>query len=241
MRIRYLFGALTALCLSPCAALADGGDGNRYSGDPTNLPREYRADISAASAYIQTLTGRRHHGQRHDGHGDHEGYGRHGGRAVIIDVRTIEEYVGGHPPRAISIPFPHIYNRQNDPAKGDYIGQDPEAFVEAVDNLDLPKDTLIITMCRTGYRSVLAANLLADAGYTNAQNMWEGFVGRLKQNLTGEDLDLDGNGVVDGSDPYSGDRDGWANYQGLPVSMRLVPRRLYAPYMSLYYSVPGER
>ncbi len=229
MRIQCLLGALAALCLTPYAAVADGGDGNRYSGEPTNLPRDYRADISAASAYVQTLSHNRHHGPRHNEH------------AVIIDVRTIEEYVGGHPPRAISIPFPHVYNRQDDPAKGDYIGQDPEAFVAAVDELDLPRDTLIVTMCRTGYRSVLAANLLAQAGYTNVHNMWEGFIGRLKQNLSGEDLDLDGNGVIDGGDPYSGDRDGWANYQGLPVSMRLVPRRLYTSYMDLYYTVTGER
>ncbi len=160
---------------------------------------------------------------------------------MIIDVRTIEEYVGGHPPGAYSIPFPHIYNRQRDPAKGEYIPADPEAFVEAVDALDLPKDTLIITMCRTGYRSVLAGNLLARAGYTNVRNMWEGFVGRLKVNVAGEFVDLDGDGVIDGSDPYSLDRDGWANFGGLPVSYKLKHRLLYKPYMYLYYTVEGER
>ncbi len=75
---------------------------------------------------------------------------------------------------------------------------------------------------------------------SSVRNMWQGFVGRLKQNLAGDDLDLDGDGVVD-STPYSGDLDGWANYQELPVSMKLKYRRLYEPYISLYFSVAGER
>jgi len=222
---RNIISVVAACCLLPIGALADGLDGNRYS---DTLTRNYHSEISAASAYLKT-----------QGHGHFRS--NRSAHAIIIDVRTIEEYVGGHPANAFSIPFPHIYNRQNDPDKGDYIAQDPEDFVAAVNSLDLPKDTLIITMCRTGYRSVLAGNLLADEGYTNVRNMWEGFKGRLKQNLNGEDLDLDGNGVVDGSDPYSGDLDGWANYQGLPVSMKLKHRKLYAPYMSMYYNVPGER
>ena len=223
---RNLIGILAALSLIPVSAIADGSDGNRYSDE---LVREYHAEISAAAAYLAT-----------QGHGHHR-WKHRGNKAVIIDVRTIEEYVGGHPPNAYSIPFPHIYNRQRDPLKGDYIGQAAEDFVAAVNALNLPRDTLIITLCRTGYRSVLAGNLLAAEGYTNVRNMWEGFKGRLKQNLAGEDLDLDGDGVVDGSDPYSGDLDGWANYQGLPVSMKLKFSRLHPPYMSTYFNVTGER
>ena len=110
-----------------------------------------------------------------------------------------------------------------------------------MDALGLPPDAQIITMCRTGFRSVLPGNLLAAAGYTNVQNMWPGFRGRLKQNLAGEDVDLDGDGVVDGTDPYSGDLDGWANFAGLPVSYKLRHWQLYAPYEYLYYQVEGER
>lgn len=222
MLIRYLKSIVLALYVVPLAVLAQDDDGNRY-----DLDRHYRSEISAASAYLESTNQKYHHKHHHR-------------RAIIIDVRTIEEHVGGHPPKAYSIPFPHIYNRQHDPAKGDYIGQDPADFVAAVDALHLRKDTLIITMCRTGYRSVQAGNLLADAGYTNVRNMWQGFVGRLKQNTSGEDLDLDGNGVVD-SGPYSGDLDGWANYQGLPISKKLKPSRLYYPYFGMYYSVTGER
>ena len=107
--------------------------------------------------------------------------------------------------------------------------------------MDLPKDTLIITMCRTGYRSVLAGNLLADAGYTNVRNMWEGFKGDAKVDLNGDKIDLNNDGVVDDSNPYSGDLDGWANYQELPVSKRLKADHLYEPYLSMYYNVTGER
>lgn len=222
MFLRSIKTILISLFLVPISAFAEDDDGNRY-----DLERAYRSEISAASAYVNTASQRFHHHSHHR-------------RAVIIDVRTIEEYVGGHPPRAYSIPFPHVYNRQRNPDKGDYIAQDPADFVAAVNALNLDKDTLIITMCRTGYRSVLAGNLLADAGYTNVQNMWQGFVGRLKQNTAGEDLDLDGIGGVDSS-ATSGDLDGWANYQGLPISYKLLHSRLYGPYMDMYFNVPGER
>ena len=233
MNIRNLLYIILVFLLSPLSVFADGNDGNRYS---NTLTRAYHSEISAASAYLNTTKTKkekRHHRRHRDDDNEQQ--------AVIIDVRTIEEYVGGHPRRAYSIPFPHIYNRQRDPDKGEYIPQDPADFVAAVNALNLPKDTLIITMCRTGYRSVLAGNLLAAEGYTNVRNMWQGFVGRLKQNIAGDDLDLNGDGVVEGSDPYSGDLDGWANYQELPVSMKLKYPRLYKPYISMYYSVTGER
>lgn len=221
----HVKNALGIICLLPLSVIADGLDGNRYS---NILGRDYNSEISASSAYLSTREQGHHRNIKHE-------------KAIIIDVRTIEEYVGGHPPKAYSIPFPHIFNRQENPDKGEYIAQDAGDFVAAVNALDLDKDTLIITMCRTGFRSVLAGNLLAAEGYTNVRNMWEGFKGKLKQNSLGENLDLDGSGAVDGSNPYSGDLDGWANYQGLPVSMKLNHTRLYTPYMSMYYNVTGER
>lgn len=225
--------ALSMLIANAPANAEDPPGGNRYS-----LERHYKSEISPAKAYLLTNYDRDNRNGRYEnsyGHGDSH-------NAIIIDVRSIEEYVGGHPPGAYSIPYPHIYNRQHDAAKGDYIPQTPEDFVAAVNAMDLPKDTLIITMCRTGYRSVLAGNLLADAGYTNVRNMWEGFKGDAKLALDGESkLDLNNDGVVDDDNPYSGDLDGWANYQELPVSKTLKADHLYAPNLSLYYSVTGER
>ena len=221
-------GILATCFLLPFSVIADGLDGNRYSDE---LERNYASEISASAAYLATTPPK--------------GFGKGKKSAVIIDVRTVEEYVGGHPPGAYSIPFPHVNNRQyrdpEDPNHDMYIAQDPADYVAAVNALGLPKDTQIITMCRTGFRSVLAGNLLAAEGYTNVQNMWEGFKGRLKQNLAGEDVDLDGDGLVDGSDPYSGDLDGWANFAGLPVSYKLKHWQLDPQYTHLYYTVEGER
>jgi len=221
----YIKGILATCCLVPLNAFADGDDGNRY-----NLERRYASEISASAAYLATNIP--------------QGFGNGKNSAVILDVRTIEEYVGGHPPGAYSMPYPHINNRQcanpESECHDTYIGQEDDTFVEAVDALGLRKDALIITMCRTGYRSVGAANLLADAGYTNVKNMWEGFKGNLKTNTAGDELDLDGVGGVDSS-VYSGDLDGWANFAGLPVSYKLKHWQLYPEYMDLYYTVDGVR
>ncbi len=249
---QHIKGILATCCLLPLSVIADGLDGNRYS---EVLERSYQSEISAASAYLSTKDNRGNKG---------------GPKAVIIDVRTIEEYKGGHPPAAYNVPYPHIYNRQRSESKPyPYIPQTAENFVAAVNALGIDKDTLIITMCRTGYRSVGAGNRLAEAGYTNVRNMWQGFKGKVKNNETSEvaakldengapiydngvlvtvpvlgaALDLDGDGEVNGSDPYSGDLDGWANYQGLPVSYKLKHNRLYPEYVNLYYDpqVIGER
>ena len=247
MKRIYLISAMLAFCATPALSVADGLDGNRYSAD---LQRDYNSEISASAAYLAAMS---------DG-------------AVIIDVRSIEEYVGGHPEGAYSIPFPHVTNRQRDDSKPfAYIPQDPDAFVAAVNALGLDKNAQIITMCRTGFRSVLAGNLLAADGYTNVQNMWEGFKGKVKQNegitiedirgkgeiddekftfkgasvdVLGEDLDLDGDGEVTGSDPYSLDLDGWANFAGLPVNFDLDDDLISMEYDYIYETyepLGGER
>ena len=66
---------------------------------------------------------------------------------VILDVRTQEEFDGGHIPGAILIPDHEI-------------GARAEA--------ELPdKDQLILVYCRSGRRSKNAAQTLAELGYTN--------------------------------------------------------------------------
>jgi len=186
-------------------------EGNRY-----DLPRNYHSEISAAKAYLLT---------NHDmGNVD----GSEFANAVIIDVRTVEEYGDGHAPRSYNIPFPHIQSRPNRP---DYIAQQPDQFVNDVLAAFPDKNTPLLTMCRTGYRSVLAANLLADAGYTKVRNIWQGFVGNVKTDTAGNILDLNNNG--EDGDP--GDLDGWSGYQELPVDTKLLPQYLYAPYEYLYY------
>ncbi|MDH5424798.1 MAG: rhodanese-like domain-containing protein [Gammaproteobacteria bacterium] len=187
-------------------------DGNRY-----DLPRNYHSEVSAAKAYILT-----NHDKGNVGESEFN-------NAIIIDVRTVEEYGAGHPPKASNIPFPHIHSRPNKPDI--YIPQLPEQFVSDVIAAYPDRNTPILTLCRTGYRSVLAANLLADAGYTNVRNIWQGFVGNTKVDTVGNVLDLNNNGI----DGDAGDRDGWSGYQELPVSTKLLPQLIYAPYEYLYY------
>ena len=66
---------------------------------------------------------------------------------IILDVRSREEYDQGHIPGAILIP-------------------DTEIEAKAAELLP-DKDQLILVYCRSGRRSKLAAQSLADLGYTN--------------------------------------------------------------------------
>ena len=68
---------------------------------------------------------------------------------VILDVRTQEEYDEGHVPGAVLIPNTEIETRAEE---------------------ELPdKEQLILGYCRSGRRSKLAAQILADLGYTNVK------------------------------------------------------------------------
>ena len=66
---------------------------------------------------------------------------------VILDVRTHDEYMDGHIPGAVLIPDYDIVRRAES---------------------ELPdKEQLILVYCRSGRRSKLAAEALAELGYTN--------------------------------------------------------------------------
>lgn len=68
---------------------------------------------------------------------------------IIIDARTIEEFKEGHIEGAILIPEYEIAERAEK---------------------ELPdKDQLILVYCRSGRRSKIAAQALADLGYTNVK------------------------------------------------------------------------
>lgn len=69
--------------------------------------------------------------------------------AVILDVRSKEEFNGGHVKGAINIPVDSL----------------------AVNASKLGgKDTYIITCCMSGGRSSVAKNILHTAGYNNVHN-----------------------------------------------------------------------
>lgn len=68
---------------------------------------------------------------------------------VILDTRTQEEYEQGHIPGAVLIPYDEI--------------------LEKAEKVLPDKDQLILVYCRSGRRSKLAAQDLADLGYTDVK------------------------------------------------------------------------
>lgn len=225
VRFTMLWGLCGLLGLLGAHAQAEepAGEGNRYS-----LERQYHSEISAAKAYINVLGVR---GQDR---------GMPGSGAVIIDVRSIPEYRAGHPEKALNIPYPRIWRgpceryadgKCSETQDAHAIMQDESDFLAAVRAAVPDRSTPIYTMCRTGYRSVLAANILTEAGYTRVRNLWEGFVGRYKLDHEGnKPLDLNKDGEIGAED-----KDGWRYYQDLPWTTRLQPQRLYQRYQNLYY------
>ncbi|NHC43373.1 hypothetical protein G6549_26225 [Bacillus sp. MM2020_1] len=74
---------------------------------------------------------------------------------VIIDVREAAEYAFNHIPNAVSIPLGELEESIN----------------------DLNKQDEIFVVCRTGNRSDLAAQKLADIGFSNVINVVPGMSG----------------------------------------------------------------
>lgn len=106
--------------------------------------------------------------------------------AFIIDVRTPQEWNWvGHPGEnkaeegadldgyVLNVSY-MVYHEGY--SKGDILIVNTQ-FVKDVKRL-LNKDVAIITMCRSGKRSVMAAEALEDAGFTNVYSMENGFEGQ---------------------------------------------------------------
>jgi rhodanese-related sulfurtransferase len=94
----------------------------------------------------------------------------------IIDVRTPEEYAFvGHPDTAWNIPLAFVtYQRVN--GKTEYGPKWNPDFVADVKKIIGPADTLLV-MCRSGDRSAMAVNQLAEAGVEKAYSITDGFEG----------------------------------------------------------------
>ena len=92
--------------------------------------------------------------------------------AQLIDTRTTIEYSFlGHPIGAIHIPLKR-------PPNWDVLPN----FINNVEKHIPNKQTPVVLMCRSGVRSMAAAKLLAEAGYTKLYNMDEGFEGDKDEN-----------------------------------------------------------
>lgn len=204
--------AWVGMCALLAVASSALAEGNRYDRE-----RNYHSEVSVSEAYVLT----------HFGKGNNLG-GADTPNAVLVDVRSIPEYVDGHPDKALNVPYPRIHPTV-DPTLSDE--EKATLLVEGVRAAVPDYDTPLLVLCRTGSRSIAASNILTEAGYTQVRNIWEGFVGRTKTDVNGNELDLNNNGVVGDT----GDLDGWMGYAGLPYSTKLRPTLIYQPYAYLYY------
>ena len=205
-----LFGLLLVSSVAASASFAES-DGNRYL-----YERSYHSEISAAQTYLQAVL---EADKKLDGDPD---------RLVIIDVRDATEYAHGHPENAYHVPYPRVYRQCNsNPDNADdkvlrpvdgggclygtasAVEQDPEVFYNQIRARFPDTSQRMATLCRTGARSVRAANILsnpvkyiceakyvvdghqlaaydncveryADKPYSRISNIWQGFVGQPK-------------------------------------------------------------
>lgn len=128
---------------------------------------------------------------------------------MILDVRTPEEYLFvGHPPMAWKIPLAE-QSYEWSAEKAQFPMKPLPDFVSRVQQVAKPNDTILVT-CRSGGRSAMAVNALAQAGFKNVHNIIDGMEG-------------DGNGDSD-----SVPKGGWKN-SGCPWTKKLTPDRMLLP------------
>ncbi|MDP2847286.1 MAG: rhodanese-like domain-containing protein [Humidesulfovibrio sp.] len=136
-----------------------------------------------------------------------------GGKVAIVDVRTPEEYeFVGHPPMSPNIP---AQLRLGGPGAGkqDMPLADNPAFVDLMKQRFKPGDAIVI-MCRSGYRSALAARKLIAAGFTNVYNMVDGFEGDTVADKASKDFGKRSlNGWRNSNLPWTNDLDAKLIYQ----------------------------
>lgn len=97
--------------------------------------------------------------------------------AVLLDVRSRFEYeYVGHPETAINIPWQEVPDWKVDP---DFV-QKVRLRLEPLASRDVPVEAMtILTLCRSGKRSMAAATRLAENGFNSIINIAEGFEGDL--------------------------------------------------------------
>lgn len=108
------------------------------------------------------------------------------GAAALVDVRTTEErkFVG-HVPDTLHVAW----------ASGTALTRNPR-FVRELEQ-KVSKEQNVLLLCRSGKRSVLAAEAATKAGFNNVFNILEGFEGEID------------------AQQHRGNSDGW-RHRGLP-------------------------
>ena len=184
-----LFIALTVLvtlCMTPCAVGQHAGP---------ELPKAKQTSlglyVTAAEAYDKWLAAP--------------------DAVKVFDVRTLEEYIYvGHAPMAWNIPLlfqTHEWNAE----KGYFDFHPNPDFLSQAKEVAGPEDTILV-MCRSGGRSSMAVNMLAEAGFTNVYQITDG---------------MEGDEIKDPLSVFQGQRlmNGWKN-SGLPWTYKPEPERI---------------
>ena len=135
-------------------------------------------------------------------------------KVKILDVRTPEEYIFvGHAEMAWNIPLA-FQTYQWDEAKRYFAVRPNPDFIALVKDQFAPEDTLLVT-CRSGGRSAMAVNLLAENGFAHVYNITDG---------------MEGDAVNEPGSPEHGKRtiDGWKN-SGVPWTFDVNPDQVRLP------------
>jgi rhodanese-related sulfurtransferase len=133
---------------------------------------------------------------------------------TILDVRTPEEMIFvGYPTMAWRIPVA-AQSYEWDTVKKEFPMRLLPDFTARVSKVADPDDT-ILAMCRSGGRSAIAVNLLAQAGFKNVYNIVDG---------------MEGDTVEDEQSVFAGQRlkNGWKN-SGCPWTYKQTIERMVLP------------
>jgi len=127
-------------------------------------------------------------------------------KVKILDVRTLDEYIYiGHAPMAWNIPA-FLQTKEWDAEKQHFSFKLNPDFSTHLKEVFKPDDTILVT-CRSGGRSALAVNFMANLGYKTVYNITDGF---------------EGDAIKDPESLYCGQRlkNGWKN-AGIPWTYNL--------------------
>lgn len=135
-------------------------------------------------------------------------------KVKILDVRTQEEYLFiGHPAMAWNIPI--FFQSYDWDAEKKHFPMKPNPdFLQKIKEV-FQSDDIILVTCRSGGRSAMAVNQLAEAGFKNVYNITDGFEGDM---------------VKDSESVFVGQRmiNGWKN-SGLPWTYSIDPKLMLIP------------
>jgi rhodanese-related sulfurtransferase len=135
-------------------------------------------------------------------------------KVKILDVRTNDEYLFvGHAEMAWNIPL-FFQSYEWDQEKQKFPMKPNPDFIQKVKQIAKSDDIILVT-CRSGGRSAMAVNQMAEAGFKNVYNITDGF---------------EGDAITDEESVFVGQRlkNGWKN-SGLPWTYTLDLKLLLVP------------